>query len=215
MLNLDYYMTEAPIQFDDPDLAHECADLNKQKAARKASGIEYRRLASILRPDTPSVVHYEEHSDHAKIDVSGAKIVANRTIGGDPSEAQRRADDIARVADGKPLEQRLDIQGLMNHEARTSAAIEVVIERTERKIKERRQKLGLEYLAKIKSKTDEQTRRFKKALADLKAAHGEITALRNDLRDSGIGFPVGWPAPDFVTSAGDLLEEGKRLGYVS
>jgi hypothetical protein len=214
-MNHAYYQTTAQVKLTSPTLTRLYGELATQTEAGKASDTRYRKLMSILRPDIgPSVIHHSEPATHATIDLSGPKVRANREIGGNPTEEERRKDDIARIARGEPLEERPNIQSQLDHEARTRGAIEVVLEDLEKQISEERRKLGIAYLAKIKPQTDAQMQKFKKALADFYAVHREISDLYRDHRDSGIGFPANGPMPDFMGSADDFFHTAAHHGFV-
>src|ERR1700730_11391444 len=93
------------------NLTRKTAAHATQKAAAKSCDADYWRLTKILRPDIldQTVTRREEPVKISTIGMKDAP-TANRTIGGDPTEAERRKDDIERIARGEPLVERLDIQ---------------------------------------------------------------------------------------------------------
>jgi hypothetical protein len=216
-MNHHYLQTTAPIKLASPNLTRLYGELEKQTAAGKASDAEYRRLMKILRPDIldQTVVRYDEPTAVAVIGVTEPKIHRNTETGGDPTEEERRADDIARIARGEPLVERPNIKSQMDHEARKRGAIEVVIEDLEKQIREERRKLGIEYCKKIQPQSDERVKRFGKVLADFYAVHREISDVYRDLQASEIGFSVNGPSPDFLRSAEDFFHDAAHHGYIA
>ena len=207
------------------NLTRLTALLQTQTAAAKSTDAEYWRLTKILRPDIldQSVIRYDEPTKVAVLGVTEPKVMANRTTGGDPTEADRRKDDIERIARGEPLVERMDIELRINHEARKRAAIEAVIENLEKQIRDEKHRLAVAHCKASKPQEVERMGRLFKAIADVHAIYSEINDTRQDLIDSGIGLHgVYLLMPDFLgnprnrySELGDYFRDGKRLGYIN
>src|SRR5947209_1424937 len=126
-LKSGYLASTSPFQLTSDNLTRLTALHDRQKADRKSGHDEYWRLTKTLRSDIldQTVTRFEEPTNVANLGVRESRVVANKTIGGDPDEEARRRDDIDRIARGEPIAERMDLQSQINHEARKLDALEV------------------------------------------------------------------------------------------
>ena len=168
---------------------------------------------------------YTQPAKVATIDISGPSVVVAKTeTGGDPDDAARFADDVARIERGEDIGELPDIKSQMANVARKAAATEVVIEKLENEFRIEFIKLSAEYCKTLKSKEAEQMKRLFKGLLEVHTVQSEMYDTCRDLIDSSIGYNgvVYALTPDFLGNPRDkhsdfaeFLREGHKRGYIA
>jgi hypothetical protein len=141
----------------------------------------------------------------------------------DEGMKSRNDDILKRTLAGEPLEQKESDREKLEQEHRQLSAIEHAIEHLDGEIYKEKSILAAQYCQTRVAEHDTMMKRLYAALIETHSAWSDLSALKQQLVDSGIGTRgICTNLPSFLPAAlnpysdwADYFREGKRHGYIN